>query len=212
MRANGRTMASDSNWLDVLARLLEGDRLAFLELGRLVTAFLVRLRVYDLRDEWEDLRQEVVLAMVAAARAGRLREPGAIVGFVRAVTRNKVADRLGARYRAHEMQAQPWQDLADELVDTSGRDAEDAVRAAALWDAVEALPSEQRAAVRGVYLEGKTYEAVSAETGIPLGTMKRRLRDALVALRARFAAGDEREPKPALAETTSKGASRRAMS
>lgn len=212
MRANGRTMASDSNWLDVLARLLEGDRLAFLELGRLVTAFLVRLRVYDLRDEWEDLRQEVVLAMVAAARAGRLREPGAIVGFVRAVTRNKVADRLGARYRTHEMQAQPWQDLADELVDTSGRDAEDAVRAAALWDAVEALPSEQRAAVRGVYLEGKTYEAVSAETGIPLGTMKRRLRDALVALRARFAAGDEREPKPALAETTSKGASRRAMS
>jgi DNA-directed RNA polymerase specialized sigma24 family protein len=43
----------------------------------------------------------------------------------------------------------------------------------------------------GIYRQGKTYETVSAETGIPLGTMKRRLRDALMALRRRFA--DDRE-------------------
>ena len=33
--------------------------------------------------------------------------------------------------------------------------------------------------LEGIYRQGKTYQAVSAETGIPLGTMKRRLRDAL---------------------------------
>jgi len=197
-------MASHPNWLDVLARLQGGDRLAFLELGRLVTGFLVRQKVYDLRDEWEDLRQEVVLAVVAAARAGKLREPDALVGFVRTVTRNKVADRLSTRYRTHEMQGEPWHEVADELVDASGRDAEDAVRVAALWDAVAGLPEQERAAVLGVYLEGKTYDEVAAATGIPLGTLKRRLRDALVALRARFAPGSG-DPDLPPRETTSRG-------
>ena len=208
-------MERHPNWPDVLARLLEGDRLAFMELGRLVTGFLVRQKVYDLRDEWEDLRQEVVLAVVAAARTGKLREPDALVGFVRTVARNKLADRLGARYRTHEMQGAPWEDVADELVDPSGRNVEDAIRAAALWEAVEDLPAQERAAVLGVYLEGKTYEAVAAQTGIPLGTMKRRLRDALIALRARFdeesAKGD---PAGAAGQTSSRGgrAARRAIS
>lgn len=44
-------MASHPNWPDVLARLQDGDRLAFLRLGRLITGFLVQQRVYDLRDE-----------------------------------------------------------------------------------------------------------------------------------------------------------------
>jgi DNA-directed RNA polymerase specialized sigma24 family protein len=39
----------------------------------------------------------------------------------------------------------------------------------------------------GIYTQGKTYQEVSDDTGIPLGTMKRRLRDAILALRRRFA-------------------------
>lgn len=204
-------MASHPNWLDVLARLQEGDRLAFVELGRLITGFLVQQRVYDLRDEWDDLRQEVVIAVVSAARAGRLREPDAIVGFVRAVTRNKVADRLGARVRTRETQGEPLDGVAAELVDASALDADEALQSAALWQAVAELPGEERAAVRGVYLEGKTYDAVAAETGIPLGTLKRRLRHALLALRDRFrpADGEPRDPNRRRRETLSKGAVRR---
>ena len=68
------------DWIAVLDRLLAGDRLAFAKINRLVSGFLVQLRAYDFRDEWDDLRQEVVLSLVANARAGRLRDPEAFLG------------------------------------------------------------------------------------------------------------------------------------
>jgi RNA polymerase sigma-70 factor (ECF subfamily) len=179
-------MAGETSWLDVLTRLVEGDRLAFLEVNRLITGFLVRRQVYDLAEEWDDLRQEVVLAIVAATRAGRLREADAVVAFVGGIVRNKVADRLGTRYRTHEKDGTPWEEVANELVDRRALEAEEKQRGAELWRAVGELPSEERAVLRGVYAEGKTYEVVAAETGLPLGTMKRRLRDGLAAVRARF--------------------------
>jgi RNA polymerase sigma-70 factor (ECF subfamily) len=55
-----------------------------------------------------------------------------------------------------------------------------------LWAALGDLPRQQQQVLHGVYVEGKTYETVSAETGIPLGTMKRRLRDGLAVLRRRL--------------------------
>lgn len=175
------------DWIAIVDRLLAGDRLAFLELNRLITSFLARLRAYEFREEWEDLRQEVVLSVVANARAGRLRDPQALVGYVRIITRNKVVDRLKARLRHHEKETVPWDDEAARgLLESAGSDgAADEMRD--LWDAVRTLPLEQQQVVDGVYRQGKTYETVAEETGIPLGTMKRRLRDALMVLRARFA-------------------------
>ena len=63
------------DWIEIVGRLVEGDRLAFLQVNRLITGLLAQLRAYDFQEEWEDLRQEVVLAVIANARAGRLRDP-----------------------------------------------------------------------------------------------------------------------------------------
>jgi RNA polymerase sigma factor (sigma-70 family) len=178
------------DWNGVLDRLLAGDHLAFLELNRLISSFLAQLRAYELRPEWEDLRQEVVLSVVANARGGRLRDRQALVGYVRIITRNKVVDRLKTRVRRHERDTVPWDDDAARSFAPSlggGRDGGDPDAARDLWAAVGDLPDEQQRVVDGIYRQGKTYEAVAADTGIPLGTMKRRLRDALVVLRARFA-------------------------
>lgn len=169
------------DWPAIVERLLAGDRRAFLVINRLVTGFLVQLRAYDFRDEWDDLRQEVVLAVVANARAGRLRDPHAFLGYVRIITRHKVVDRLKARFRRHEKDVLPWDDeTARQVVPDGDAGARD------VWAAVEELTAEQQLVLEGVYRQGKTYQTVSNETGIPLGTMKRRLRDALVALRRRF--------------------------
>ncbi|TMB60802.1 MAG: RNA polymerase sigma factor [Deltaproteobacteria bacterium] len=176
--------AVDKDWLAVLGRLLAGDRVAFLEVNRLVTGFLVQLRAYDFRDEWDDLRQEVLLSVVANARAGRLRDPKAFVGYVRIITRNKFIDRLKVRLRHHEKEALPWDEETARAVTAS---AERDGRARELWSAVRDLPPEEQRVLDGVYRQGKTYEQVCAETGLPLGTMKRRLRDGLLALRRRFA-------------------------
>ena len=173
----------DKDWLAVLGRLLAGDRVAFLEVNRLVTGFLVQLRAYDFRDEWDDLRQEVLLSVVANARAERLRDPKAFVGYVRIITRNKFIDRLKVRLRHHEKEALPWDEETARAVTAAERDG----RVADLWSAVRDLPAEEQRVLDGVYRQGKTYEQVCAETGLPLGTMKRRLRDGLLALRRRFA-------------------------
>src|SRR5436309_1868452 len=90
------------DWAEVLDRLLAGDRVALARVNRLVTTELARQRAYDFREEWDDLRQEVLLAVVANAKAGHLRDPRAFVGYVRILTRNKFIDRLKVRLRHHE--------------------------------------------------------------------------------------------------------------
>jgi len=49
--------------------------------------------------------------------------------------------------------------------------------------AMEALPTEQRAAVELAYFEGLTHSEIAARTGDPLGTVKTRLRTALETLK-----------------------------
>jgi RNA polymerase sigma-70 factor, ECF subfamily len=171
---------------ELLDRLLAGDRLAFLEFSRMVSGFLAQLRAYDFRDEWDDLRQEVLASVVANAQAGRLREPEALAGYVRIVTRNKFIDRLKKHIRHHEKDALPWDDETARAASAPAPDA--AAEGAELWTAVAALPEEERAVVEGVYRHGRTYEEASAVLGVPLGTLKRRLTQALSALRTRLAA------------------------
>ena len=178
---------ASENWNAILERLLCGDRVAFLEFNRLVTGFLTQLRAYDFREEWDDLRQEVLLAVVANARAGRLRDPQAFVGYVKIITRNKFVDRLKRHLRHAEKQTLAWDEetaRATAVVDGTEGPGE---AAGDLWTAVRELSGEQQRILEGIYVEGKTYQEVSDATGIPLGTLKRRLRDGLATLRTRLA-------------------------
>jgi RNA polymerase sigma-70 factor (ECF subfamily) len=169
------------DWGDVQARLLRGERLAFLEVNRLISGFLARSRAYDFRDEWEDLRQEVVFSVVANARAGRLRDPAAFVAYVRSITRNKLVDRLKQRLRRHEGETLAFEEASERIAaEPPAADGHD------LRAALGELPEEERRAVCGVYLEGRSYQEVADATGLPLGTLKRRLRDGLAALRVRL--------------------------
>lgn len=176
------------DWVGVLDRLLEGDRVAFAKFNRLVSGFLAQLRAYDFREEWEDLRQEVLLATVANARAGRLRDPQAFVGYVKIITRNKFIDRLKRKTRTHEKATLPWDDetaraaVGPEPPETGLGDA---------WVAARELPEEQRRLLEGIYIEGHTYQEMSDRTGVPLGTLKRRLRESFATLRARLAEPEE---------------------
>lgn len=174
------------DWIRILEELLAGSDLAFLKLNGLITGYLVRLRAYEFQDEWDDLRQEIVLSVVGNAEAGRLRDPQALLAYVRIITRNKVLDRVKRRVSHREKDTVTFgvDPALDGALGLSVPPPDDARRD--LWAALgDLLPQEQRA-IHGVYLEGKTYEAVAAETGIPLGTLKRRLRDGLAGLRRRL--------------------------
>ncbi len=177
---------ADEDWGSLCERLLAGDRAAFATFNRLVSGYLTRLRAYDFREEWDDLRQEVLLATLANARAGRLRDPQAFSGYVRIVTRNKFVDRLKRELRVREREALPWDDETARAA-VPGSDPSAAAARHELWAAVETLPDEQQRLLAGVYLEGKTYQEMSDATGVPLGTLKRRLRQGIVALRSQLA-------------------------
>jgi RNA polymerase sigma-70 factor (ECF subfamily) len=174
------------DWIRILDRLRAGDRLAFLKINGLITGFLVKLRAYDFQDEWDDLRQEIVMSVVDNAEAGRLRDPKALLAYLRVITRNKVLDRVkrSVSHRERDALSLTLDESQDGLPGLGVLPADD--RVTDLRAALQDLPHQQRQVIHGVYVEGKTYEAVSAESGIPLGTMKRRLRDGLAILRRRL--------------------------
>ena len=57
--------ASRDDWGGIQERLLAGERPAVLQLQRLVSSVLAQLRAYDFEQEWDDLRQEVAMAVIA---------------------------------------------------------------------------------------------------------------------------------------------------
>ena len=173
----------------LLAELVVGDRLAFLRVSRLVTGYLARFRAYDFREEWPDLVQEVVAGVTAAYTEGRLRDHAALLAFVRSVTRHKLADRI-----RREMRLRGEAQLAWELVTLGEADSAIAPgpeRAIDLRNALAALPAKKGDLLLRVYAEGMSYDEAATETGIPLGTLKRHLREGLAELRALLAGDGE---------------------
>jgi hypothetical protein len=81
-----------ADWNVTLDRLLTGDRRAFLELNRLVSACLVRLGAYEHRARWDDLRRHVVLGVAASAGAERVREPAVGAWVARCLAERRDAE------------------------------------------------------------------------------------------------------------------------
>lgn len=177
----------EGDWIGVLRRVLEGDRLALVQASRLVNGFLVRWNAYDLRDEWEDVVQEVIAAAVLAVRDGRLRDPHAAAAYLKSTARFKYADRLRILFTLRRGESLPW----EACLASRERVLEEGLGVEAREDlhrALARIPEKTRAALTAVYVGGLTYDEAALATGIPLGTLKRYLRDGLAQLRAELAA------------------------
>ena len=169
---------SDQDWAAILGQLLRGDRLALLRVAKLVNSFLVRWNAYHFREEWDDITQEVVTAAAIALRDGKLRDPQSALGFLYSTARFKYVSRLRIQLRLREGEALAWGEAVEreESQPPEGQRHE-------LRRALERVPEKARRALVAVYLDGRTYEEAARETGIPLGTLKRCLRDGLAQLR-----------------------------
>ena len=189
MRADA-TKPAAIDWLLVVRRVLDGDRAAYARLIRRVTGHLTSWRAYDFRADWDDMVQEVLVSTIEAYRAGRLADSGALVAYVRQAARFKFIDRirvLQRRGRPVELNERTdaaiseGSSLAWPPADAGeGRGLELRV---AIREAMARLDPREREAVTWVYLRGHTYEEAAEATGIPLGTLKRALRTALVSLK-----------------------------
>jgi RNA polymerase sigma-70 factor (ECF subfamily) len=101
---------------------------------------------------------------------GSVRTWLATLAHRRAVDRVRSSERARRRDQASAAEAR---DVAAVDVAAEGEAADVAAR---LWAAVDALPEDQRAAVRLAYAEGRTYREVARILAIPEGTAKSRLR------------------------------------
>ncbi len=157
---------------------IAADRRAFAELFQY---FAPRLRSYCARqgvpmDVAEELVQETMLVLWRKAASFDAAK-AQVSTWLFTIIRNKRIDRLRRENRP-ELTAD---DLAIFANEESG--ADDAVSAsddsARLSAALEKLPAEQRTMMMKAFFEDKSHSDIAAETGLPLGTVKSRIRLAL---------------------------------
>jgi RNA polymerase sigma-70 factor, ECF subfamily len=168
-----------------LARIPSGDRAALQTVYRLTSAklFGVVLRILGERSEAEDILQEVYVTVwrkavdFDAARASPMT-------WLIAIARNRAIDRLRATRQKRHMEPI---DTATEVADSApaaDRALESAQTNARLHGCLDGLAAHERAALRGAYFDGNTYEDLAARMSVPLGTMKSWIRRAMIKLKS----------------------------
>ncbi|MBI1205471.1 MAG: sigma-70 family RNA polymerase sigma factor [Rhodopseudomonas sp.] len=178
LEANRRLIAA------ALARVPGGDRAALQTVYRLTSAklFGVALRILGERSEAEDVLQEVFVTVWRKAGDfdGNRASP---MTWLIAIVRNRAIDRLRASKNNRRMD--PIDDAVD-VADTAPL-ADDALEMsednARLHGCLDGLAREENVALRGAFFDGNTYEDLAQRMNVPLGTMKSRIRRAMIKLK-----------------------------
>ncbi|MDH7639348.1 sigma-70 family RNA polymerase sigma factor [Sphingomonas oryzagri] len=166
-----------------LQRVGAGDRAAFEEVYRRtsVKLFGVCLRILPVRQEAEEALQEAYLSVWR--RAGSFDgTKGSAMTWLITLTRNRAVDRLRG---SGKFAAGPIE-LADEVPDpapaasTMLETGEDERRLAYCLDT---LGGGDAQLIRTAFFEGSTYAELADRASTPLGTIKSRIRRALLKLR-----------------------------
>ena len=167
---------------DLIRRIAVGDRSAFDEFYAKVSGpvYQVILAIVGNRAEAEDVAQEALVQLWRdAARFDPAR--GSILGWSVSVARSRALDRArstGARRRLVDRLCQSMRpEGAEERIN-------DGPPPASLRQALEQLPPEQRQVVELAYFTGLTQTEMAERLGIPLGTVKTRVKLAMEKLRA----------------------------
>jgi RNA polymerase sigma-70 factor (ECF subfamily) len=167
----------------LIARLLGREEAA---LGALYdrharAAFSLAYRIVGDPETAEEVVQEAFLIVWRRAETYRP-ERGAVRTWLLTVVRNRAIDTV--RGKASTTPTTSVDDLPLVALDSPEAEAIRSVEARVVRDALSELPPEQREVVELAYFGGLSYPEVAARTGVPVGTVKSRMRLALERLRA----------------------------
>jgi RNA polymerase sigma-70 factor, ECF subfamily len=168
---------------DALLRTGQGDRSAFEAVYKATSAklFGVCLRIFPDRTEAEEALQEAYLTIwnrAASFEAGR----ASPISWLVTVTRNRAIDRLRSRGKAGFTSLDDAAEIADPAPCADVQmlaDSEDRV----LNGCIEGLEQRDAHFIRSAFIGGATYADLATREGEPLGTVKSRIRRALIKLR-----------------------------
>lgn len=167
-----------------LERVVAGDRAAFAEVYRQSAPklFGICLRMCKERTEAEEVLQETFLTIWRRAHLFDRNRGGALTWLV-VIARNRALDRLRATGRVPDGPI----DLADQVSDPAPSAlaiAEGDQERRRLALCLAELDAGDAAMIRAGFFDDTPYSALARRTGLPLGTVKSRIRRALLKLRA----------------------------
>ena len=184
--SSGRTKVEDKEtakrmmWVAQMQAVQEGDKAAFAELfgyfGPRVKSFLMKSGASH--DVAEECAQDV---MATLWRKAHLFDPGkaSVSTWIFTIARNRRIDMI-RKERRPEPEDLPWGPEAEpDQADAMALQQE----TNQLGQALAQLPEKQRKLVEAAYFGDLSHSEIAAQTGLPLGTIKSRIRLALDRLR-----------------------------
>jgi RNA polymerase sigma-70 factor (ECF subfamily) len=164
---------TDAQLLEGIAQRDESSLAALYDRYHLL-AFSLALRVVNDRGRAEDVVQDAFLSVWRKA-GSYVEGRGSVKTWLTSIVRNRAIDLVRAKRES---------DSDDEAVLLAIRDPRPSVieQVTATLDrdvirgAIGELPLEQRQAIAMAYFEGRSHSEISEVTGLPLGTVKSRIR------------------------------------
>lgn len=182
----------ESTDLSILQRVAARDTAALAELYDRHSPLLFGLILRILRDraEAEEILQEAFVRVWTRAGTYDVQMGGPLPWIVR-VARNCAIDRLRAR-RVRAAVGAPASDGAEAEalpaadIQTPEATVLEAERRRTVSDALTGLPADQRRLIEAAFFEGYTHRELAQRFGLPLGTVKTRIRAGMIAMRKRL--------------------------
>ncbi|MFJ9041330.1 ECF RNA polymerase sigma factor SigK [Streptomyces sp. NPDC102406] len=182
---------------ELLTRVARGDQRAFEELYEQVAGPVYGLARRVLRDsaQAEEVAQEVLLEMWrTAARYDPAR--GGALSWVLTLAHRRAVDRVRSVRAAGERERRAARRAATPAFDQVAEEVESGLERESVRRCLGGLTALQLQAVTLAYYEGHTYREVARRLSVPLGTVKTRMRDGLLRLRACLDGAPTRRYRP----------------
>jgi RNA polymerase sigma-70 factor, ECF subfamily len=181
--------APEREWPDLIAKIARGDQEAFSRLYDQSSPHIygLVLRMVNQPQIAEEVTMDVYVQVWKQAQSYNLNR-GTPMGWLVTLARSRAIDRLrsGRVERAHVTSIEEIGGLESEEANpedqSSGRQRAEIVRTA-----LAILPREQRESLMLAYFGGYSPSEISKQLGIPLGTVKTRIRMAMIRLREALA-------------------------
>ncbi len=170
--------------VSLLRQITQGDREAFSHFYDLHASlvFTFAVRILRVQTDAEELVQDVFLSVWQKAGTYSS-ERGAPEAWLITMTRSRALDKLRARGRRESRVTLLNEPEQLEQVATAERGSIALGEQLAVQGVLTELPEAQRTALQLAYFDGLTQSEIATRLGVPLGTVKTRIRDGLLRLR-----------------------------